>query len=398
MLLLADSLPLRLFEMECQSGEDYQMRVMILDDDPWISDLLKQLVLSIRSFAQVDSFTDVASAIAAWQPGTYQLVLADWNLPDAPGVELLQRIREKDQSTPLIIITGRADRDSVLTVKSLRISAFFTKPFQIPRLVQCLEALLPFDEPPRAPTINTEDLISYLSGLSAGELDLPLLASVKEKLQLGYGGELLDFRELANDWQHDPALCAHLIAAANSTAYLGLGQPCKSLGAALVRLGGLTSVNLAISQALRQTTPQPNAMLMTCIQAHLDDAERLAERVVHLAQLCGLDPAPLQTAALLHRMGELCVLYHTQKWESQGNSVSEETLSHAIRVFSAPIAVLLKARWGLPMSLRELIGAIYTLPTIQFRCEQVVMRLASAMNNGEPEAVVERLKRLAGLT
>ncbi|WP_350646579.1 hypothetical protein [Pseudomonas sp. HY13-MNA-CIBAN-0226] len=47
------------------------MRVMILDDDPWISDLLKQLVLSIRPVAQVDCFTDVASALDAWEPGTW---------------------------------------------------------------------------------------------------------------------------------------------------------------------------------------------------------------------------------------------------------------------------------------------------------------------------------------
>lgn len=374
------------------------MRVMILDDDPWISDLLKQLVLSIRSVAQVDCFADVSSASTAWQQGDYQLVMADWNLPDGSGLDLLQSIRDKDKDTPLIVITGRADRDSVLAVRSLRISAFFTKPFQVPRLVQCLDALLPFDEPPRSTAINPEDLITYLRGLSAGELDLPLLASVKEKLQLGYGGAILDFRDLTNEWQNDPALCAHLISAANSTAYLGLGQPCKSLGAALSRLGGLTSVNLAMSLALRQTTIQTNTTLMTCIQAHLDDAERLAERVVRLAQLCGLDPAPLQTAALLHRIGELCVLYQTQKWESQGNSVNEELLSHIVRDFAAPMALLLKARWGLPMTLRQLIGAIYTLPTIPVRREQVVMRLAGAMNNDEPEATIERLKRMAGLT
>jgi len=373
------------------------MRVMILDDDPWISDLLKQLVLSIRPVAQVDCFIDVASALDAWQPSIYQLVMADWNLPDAPGVNLLQKIREKDQSTPLIMITGRADRDSVLAVKSLRISAFFTKPFQVSRVVQCLDALLPLDEPPRATTVNNEDLISYLNGLSAAELDLPLLASVKDKLQLGYGGAVMDLRELANDWQYDPALCAHLIAAANGAAYLGLGQPCTNLNGALARLGGLTSVNLAISQALRQTNTRPDGMLMTFIQTHLDEAERLAERVVLLAQKCGLDPAPLQSAALLHRMGELCVLYHTQAWENQGNSLTEEALDDAFRIFAEPFAVRLKASWGLPMMLRELIGAIFVLPSMQVSREQVLMRLAAAMNNGEPEAAIERLRRLAGL-
>ena len=62
-----------------------------------------------------------------------------------------------------------------------------------------------------------------------------------------------------------------------------------------------------------------------------------------------------------------------------------------------PFAIALKSQWGLPIALRELIGAIYALPQVQFRREQVLMRLAAALCNGEPPATVERLRRLAGL-
>ncbi|WP_397469916.1 response regulator [Pseudomonas sp. DD1] len=97
--------------------------------------------------AKIDHFRNLLLIARAITP-------ADWNLPDAPGVNLLQRIRENDQDTPLIMITGRADRDSVLAVKSLKISAFFTKPFQVSRVVECLNVLLPLDEFPRTPTIK----------------------------------------------------------------------------------------------------------------------------------------------------------------------------------------------------------------------------------------------------
>lgn len=49
------------------------------------------------------------------------------------------------------------------------------------------------------------------------------------------------------------------------------------------------------------------------------------------------------------------------------------------------------------MMLRKLIGAIFVLPSMQVCREQVLMRLAAAMNNGEPEAAIERLRRLAGI-
>jgi len=91
------------------------------------------------------------------------------------------------------------------------------------------------------------------------------------------------------------------------------------------------------------------------------------------------------------------VLYQIQKWEGQGHRVDEEVLTHALRDFAAPFAIKLKASWGLPQALRELIGAIYALPPMQVRGEQVVMRLGAAMKNDEPQADLERLQRLAGL-
>ncbi|MNR24843.1 hypothetical protein D3C85_1419500 [compost metagenome] len=91
------------------------------------------------------------------------------------------------------------------------------------------------------------------------------------------------------------------------------------------------------------------------------------------------------------------MLYQIQKWEGQGKSLDEEALSQALHDFAGPFAISLKACWGLPLALRELIGAIYVLPPMQVRREQVVMRLAAAINNGEPEADLERLQRLSGL-
>jgi HD-like signal output (HDOD) protein len=129
----------------------------------------------------------------------------------------------------------------------------------------------------------------------------------------------------------------------------------------------------------------------------LDSGVSLAERVVALAKQCGVEPAPLQTAALLHRIGELCVIYQAYKWESQGNRLDESLLMQAVKDFAAPLAIKLKAQWNVPMALRDMIGAVYALPQAQIRREQVLMRLAAAINNSEPPTTVDRLMRLAGL-
>ncbi|WP_339410280.1 MULTISPECIES: HDOD domain-containing protein [unclassified Pseudomonas] len=373
------------------------MQVMIVDDDPWIADLLKQIVLSLRPGIQVNCFGDMQSAFASWQEARYTLVLADWNLPDGSGVSLLQKIRLQDRETPLVMITGRSDRQSVLEVRRLGISAFITKPFDVPRVVACIEGLLPQQDFVATAPMTQEAFTAYLSGLTADGLDLPMLEQVKEQLQLGYRGESLDLRELASGWQGDPSLCVHLIAASNSAAYIGLGAQCTSLRDALRRLGPRTSVNLAMGFALKQVNMQDNLVLSVLMKDYLDNATALAERVVSLAKQCGIEPVPLQTAALLHRIGELCVIYQAYKWENQGNTLDENLLMQAICDFAAPFAIKLKAQWELPMALRELIGAVYALPQAQVRREQVLMRLAAAINNSEPPATVDRLSRLAGL-
>ncbi|MDX5373476.1 MAG: HDOD domain-containing protein, partial [Pseudomonadaceae bacterium] len=347
--------------------------------------------------AAIDCFGDVASAYAGWQRSQYQLVLADWNLPDDSGLSLLQLIRKQDKDVPLVMITARADRDSVLAARPLTVSAYITKPFEVPKVLECLERLLPEDSTVKTPEQSVDDLENFLASRSAADLDLPMLARVKDSLMQVSSGAPLDFRELTADWQHDPALCAYLISAANSPAYVADGQRCTSLADALKRLGGRTSLNLAIGLALRQACGEEDPLLFALVQEHLDAAERVAEKVVQLARQCGVEHGTLQVAALLHRMGELCVLLQVQAWVRQGNRLDDNAVAQALERHARPFAIALKAQWGLPMSLRELIGAAYELPRIQVRREQALIRLAAALCGSEPAQTLERLRRLAGV-
>lgn len=372
------------------------MRVMILEDDPWTADLLKQVVLSIRSTIHVDCFDQVQRATSAWRVKPYQLVLAELNLSGDSTISLLERIRQQDSTTPLVIITGHSDRASVLSVRPLKISAFITKRFQMQRIVECLEALIPHYGEKLSRQIHAQDFNAYLATLTDGELDLPLADNVTEKLLKHLRGEQQDLRELTESWSHDSGLCARLVAVANSSAYNN-GTPCLSQNDALKRLGLHTSLNMAMGMALRQLSEQSTPLLKPMIQAVLDQTQCLAEHVTSLARQCGIDPAALQTAALLHRMGELCVLYSALVWESAGNVLDNKQITQAVEKFSGTFAISLKASWRLPIALRELIGAAYVLPSTQFRQEQVVMRLAAAILHGEEASLIVRLKRMSGL-
>lgn len=139
-------------------------------------------------------------------------------------------------------------------------------------------------------------------------------------------------------------------------------------------------------------------MLSLFAQAHLDSTEQLIERSTSLARQCAMDPAPFHCAALLHRMGELCVLYQAQVWQDSGQSFSEDQLMQALDQFSGPFAISIKAQWHLPMHLRELIGACYSLPSSNVKRESILMRLAACeLNSADDSPELAHLRRLAGL-
>ncbi|MDF3935794.1 response regulator [Pseudomonas citronellolis] len=369
------------------------MRLLILEDAPWIAALIRQVVLKVRPSAEIDVVGRLAEALPAARRQSYAAIVVDWNLPDGSGLEFLQALREHDGLTPVLMVTGRADRDSVLAVRRLGISAFIAKPFQVPRLVEALEAVLKVAEAPAPPA---EDFLGYLAGLGAESLELPLLESTRARLLGRPAGDApLDAEDLAA-WQRDPALCVQLIAAANHGQQT-TETPCLELGEALRRLGHAPCLELAGALALSQEPPAAaDALLASLLAEQLDAAERLAERLAALAAECALDPAPLLSAARLHRLGELSVLGLARRWQARAGCLDEDALRRALEEFSQPFAVTLKARLGLPMALRELVGAVYTLPPRQARREQVLMRLAGAELAGEDAAVCERLRRLAG--
>jgi HD-like signal output (HDOD) protein/ActR/RegA family two-component response regulator len=370
------------------------MRIMILEDDSWIADLLKQIVLSLRPGSQVICLDNINAALHEWQQRPADLVISDWNLPDGPGTQLLEQVRRDDSNTPLVLITGRSDRASELEARKLNISAFISKPFQAAHVAASLEALLP-----PAGGETPSDLLAHLHSLPSSALQLPLQAHIRDRLLKGFKGEELDLRELANEWQTDPALSARLLTVANSSAYNQTGIPCNTLLEALQKLGASNSLNLAMGLALRQGSTLENELLCLLAQAHLDSTERLIEHSSSLARQCAMDPTPFHSAALLHRMGELCVLYMAQLWQDSGHRFNEEQIMQAIDQFSGPFATSIKAQWQLPMHLHELIGACYKLSSNNVKRENILMRLAACeLNTHADDPEQARLRRLAGLS
>jgi two-component system chemotaxis response regulator CheY len=69
------------------------------------------------------------------------IVICDWNMPKMTGIELLTQIRSVDPLVPFLMITGRADHESVMEAKVNGVSGFIAKPYSVDELEKKLRYL-----------------------------------------------------------------------------------------------------------------------------------------------------------------------------------------------------------------------------------------------------------------
>ncbi|MCT4643159.1 MAG: response regulator transcription factor [Bacteriovoracaceae bacterium] len=107
--------------------------VCIVEDDPEILSLLssffKEKDFEVYSFSNFFSFKDYAPK------GFQGAYLIDWNLPDRPGTDLVQDIRQKDKVSPIFIVSGKHFDFQISEGLQSGADDYITKPLNLDHLL-----------------------------------------------------------------------------------------------------------------------------------------------------------------------------------------------------------------------------------------------------------------------
>lgn len=114
--------------------------VLVVDDDPMVRDVLKEMVLK-HGYTVVTAESGEA-ALDEIDRQHFDLVFLDLVLPGLSGVDILKAIKEKDRSTVVVIVTGYGDDPIGQEAMSLGPLLLLRKPFRESHIVEVLNMVM----------------------------------------------------------------------------------------------------------------------------------------------------------------------------------------------------------------------------------------------------------------
>lgn len=116
------------------------MNILLIEDDLTLNELITDyLKLNINS---VVSLEDGMNAIDTINKTNFDLYIIDINIPHINGLEIVKYIRQKDISTPIIMITASMELENFKTAYKNGCDDYIKKPFYLEELEIRIDKLL----------------------------------------------------------------------------------------------------------------------------------------------------------------------------------------------------------------------------------------------------------------
>jgi len=116
------------------------LRILVIDDEPPIRKLLR-VGLSAHGYQIVEA-SNGKMALDRLSEQVPDLVILDLGLPDMEGHELLQTMRARNDSVPIVVLSSRDDETGKVQALDSGADDYVTKPFGMDELLARMRAAL----------------------------------------------------------------------------------------------------------------------------------------------------------------------------------------------------------------------------------------------------------------
>jgi two-component system phosphate regulon response regulator PhoB len=116
--------------------------VLVVEDEAALADLLKYNLE--KEGYRVSVANDGEEALVVADESAPDLVVLDWMLPKAPGIEVCRRLRARQdtRNTPIVMLTARTEESDRIRGLDVGADDYLTKPFSMNELLARLRAVM----------------------------------------------------------------------------------------------------------------------------------------------------------------------------------------------------------------------------------------------------------------
>ena len=119
---------------------DVNIKILVVDDFSTMRRILKR-ALKEMGFTNIFEADDGTTALRALKEEKIGLILADWNMPNMSGLDLLKAVKADDnlKATPFIMVTAEAQKQYILEAAKAGVNNYVIKPFTPETLKEKIE-------------------------------------------------------------------------------------------------------------------------------------------------------------------------------------------------------------------------------------------------------------------
>jgi DNA-binding response OmpR family regulator len=114
-------------------------RILIAEDDPRIASTVEKALRANGYTTSVADNGELAHSLS--MTGEFDLLILDMGLPEQDGFHVLQELRWRGRTLPVLVLTGRTERDVVACLDA-GADDYMRKPFDVDELIARVETRL----------------------------------------------------------------------------------------------------------------------------------------------------------------------------------------------------------------------------------------------------------------